>query len=118
MPESEASVYERLLGESHTKHEEELALTADELTRTTGTPAEIRLAQGDGATAMLNACEEDLATLVAMGARGRGPIRKALLGGVSTKVLRAASGPVLVHAAPPGVAASGSAGMVDRETRG
>src|SRR3954462_2841322 len=92
-------------------------------TRTRSAPArsflctEIRLAEGDGANGILNACEEDPATLAAVGARGRGLIRRALLGGVSTKVLRAASGPVLVHATPQGAAASGSGGMVNSAAR-
>ena len=117
LPESEASLYEGFLGEARARHEVELAQRAEELARTTGTPAEIRLAEGDGATAILNACEEDPATLASVGARGRGLLRRALLGGVSTKVLRAASGPVLVHATPPGAAASEPAGMVDSAAR-
>jgi nucleotide-binding universal stress UspA family protein len=117
LPESESEPYERLLGEARTRHEEELALRAEELARTTGMLAETRLAEGDGATAILNACEDDPATLAAVGARGRSLVRRALLGGVSTKVLRAASGPVLVHATPPGAAASGSAGMADSAAR-
>ena len=117
LPEVEASLYKGFLGEARTKHEGELAQRAEELARTTGTPAEIRLTEGDGATAILNACEEDPATLAAVGARGRSLVRRALLGGVSTKVLRAASGPVLVHAMPPGAAVSGSASMVDSAAR-
>jgi nucleotide-binding universal stress UspA family protein len=113
----EAELYERRLDEAHAKHEGELAQRAEELASATGTPAEIRLAEGDGAAAILNACEEDPATLAAVGARGRGLLRRAILGGVSTKVLRAASGPVLVHATPPGAAASESAGMQESAAR-
>jgi nucleotide-binding universal stress UspA family protein len=109
LPESEARAYERRLDEAHAKGAEELALKAEQLVRTMGTPAEIRLAEGDGATAILDACEEDPATMAAVGARGRG--------GVSTKVLRAARGPVLVYATSPGSAASGSAGAVDGAAR-
>ena len=113
----ETRAHARRLDEAHAKHEEELALRTEELARTPGTPAEIRLAEGDGAAAILGVCKEDPATLVAVGARGRDYIRRALLGGVSTKVLRAARGPVLVHATPPGSAASKAAGMVDSATR-
>jgi nucleotide-binding universal stress UspA family protein len=116
LPESEADPYERLLGEARAKHEAELAMRAEEISRTTGTPTEIRLAEGDGASVILNACEEDPATLASVGARGQGLLRRALLGGVSTKVLRAASGPVLVHATPSG-ATSGSTGMVNSTAR-
>lgn len=113
LPQSEARAYERRMGEAHAKGVEELAQMAEVLTRTTGTSAEIRLEEGDGASVILNACEEDPATIAAVGARGRGLVRRALLGGVSTKVLRAARGPVLVYATPPDTDASGSAGMVD-----
>jgi nucleotide-binding universal stress UspA family protein len=117
LPESDAGFYEGLVGDARAKHVEELALRAKEMARATGTPAEIRLTEGDGATALLNACEESPATIVAVGARGRGLFRRALLGGISTKVLRAARGPVLVYATPPGAVASGSAGMVDSAAR-
>jgi len=118
LPESEAEPHERLLGETRTRHEEELALRAEDLARTTGTLAETRIVEGDEATAILNACEDDPVTLAAVGARGRSLVQRALLGGVSTKVLRAASGPVLVHATLPGATASRSAGMVDSAARG
>ena len=117
LPESEADPYERLLGEARAKHEAELAMRAEEISRTTGTPAEIRLAEGDGTSVILNACEEDPATLASVGARGRDLLRRALLGGVSTKVLRAARGPVLIHASPPGDAASASPGVADSAVR-
>jgi nucleotide-binding universal stress UspA family protein len=113
LPESEESLYERLLGEARAKDEEELEQRANELACATGTPVESRLAEGDGATAILKACEEDPATIAAVGARGGGLVRRALLGGVSTKVLRAASGPVLVHATPPE-----SSGIRGRAARG
>ncbi len=117
LPESEASLYERRLREAHAKDAEEVTQIAEELARTAGMPIKIRLTEGDGATAILDACEEDPVTLAAVGARGLGHVRRALLGGVSTKVLRAARGPVLVHATPPGTAASESAGTVDSAAR-
>jgi len=38
-------------------------------------------------------------TLVVFGSRGMGPVKRLQLGSVSTKVLRAAEGPVLVYPA-------------------
>lgn len=66
---------------------------------------EIRIANGgDPASVLLEAAEEENApekTLLAVGSRGLGPWRRVVgLGSVSTKVLRAARGPVLVYPHP------------------
>jgi nucleotide-binding universal stress UspA family protein len=59
---------------------------------------EIRTAEGDPALAILEAAQEgDDPTLIAVGSRGLGTIQRMRLGRVSTKVLRAAAGPVLVY---------------------
>ena len=59
---------------------------------------EIRTAEGDPAVAKLEAAQEgDGTTLIAVGSRGLGTIQRVRLGSVSTKVLRAAMGPVLVY---------------------
>jgi nucleotide-binding universal stress UspA family protein len=58
---------------------------------------------GDPATVLLEAAEEEdepEKTLLAVGSRGLGPIQHASLASVSTKVLRAARGPVLVYPPP------------------
>lgn len=57
------------------------------------------------AMTLLDAAREtDQPTLLAVGSRGLGPVKRVRMGSVSTKVIRAASGPVLVtppeHAAP------------------
>ena len=51
---------------------------------------------GDPAATILREAE-GAKVLVAVGSRGLGPVRRMRLGSVSTKVLRAAKGPVLVY---------------------
>ena len=66
----------------------------------------VRLSAGDPAARILEAAEEGDAsekTLVAVGSRGLGTMRRMRLGSVSTKVLRAAKGPVLIHPHPSDV---------------
>jgi nucleotide-binding universal stress UspA family protein len=61
-----------------------------------------RLVVGDATACLLEAAEEEDAperTLLAVGSRGLGAIGRMRLGSVSTKVVHAAKGPVLVH--PP-----------------
>ena len=58
----------------------------------------------DPALAVLEAAGEDGGPpLVAVGSRGLGEVRRVMLGSVSTKVVRAATGPVLVYPHPRGV---------------
>lgn len=61
----------------------------------------IRLAVGDPASVLLEAAEEEEGgaqrTLLAVGSRGLGALRRMRLGSVSTKILHAAEGPVLVY---------------------
>lgn len=59
----------------------------------------VRLAAGDAAKILLETAEEvdPRRTLIAVGSRGLGMTRRMRLGSVSTKVLRAAKGPVLIH---------------------
>lgn len=59
---------------------------------------EIRTAAGGPAVAILEAAQEgDEPTLIAVGSRGLGMIQRVRLGSVSTKIVRAAPGPVLVY---------------------
>ncbi len=58
----------------------------------------------DPALAILEvAGKEGESTLIAVGSRGLGKVRRMMLGSVSTKVVRAATGPVLVFPHPRGV---------------
>lgn len=80
---------------------EQHALTgrAREIEGTLGTRPKVELAAGDPTSSLLRAAEEGAAeqTLIAVGSRGLGVVRRARLGSVSTKVLHAAKGPVLVY---------------------
>ena len=56
----------------------------------------MQIAVGDPAAAILREADGEK-VLVAVGSRGLGPVKRMRLGSVSTKVLRAAEGPVLVY---------------------
>ena len=72
-----------------------------ELESRLGSRPKTRLVVGEAASCLLEAAEEDAPerTLLAVGSRGLGAIGRMRLGSVSTKVVRAAEGPVLIH--PP-----------------
>jgi nucleotide-binding universal stress UspA family protein len=55
-----------------------------------------RLERGDAAETILRVAREDEPDLIVMGSHGRGRIRRALLGSVSERVLRASAVPVLL----------------------
>jgi nucleotide-binding universal stress UspA family protein len=77
--------------------ERDLHDRAEELGRLAGRRPRIEIAVGDAAAALLERAREESRTLIAVGSRGLGLARRLRLGSVSTKVLRAAEGPVLVH---------------------
>lgn len=106
---------ERVVVDFQRENRMDLRLRAEVLGLKVGTQPETRLVGGDAASVILEAAREDPATLVAVGARGLGGIRRALLGGVSNKVLRASEGPVLVYATP---AKMPDKGLQDRMDQG
>jgi nucleotide-binding universal stress UspA family protein len=79
--------------------EQNLHERADELGRLVGGRPRMEIAAGDAAVALLDKAreEDERRTLIAVGSRGLGLARRLRLGSVSTKVLRAAGGPVLVY---------------------
>ena len=90
------------LVEDELRHEERnLSKRAVEIEKNTGIRSRIRMDAGDPASALLDAAEEHAPerTLIAVGSRGLGPGQRLRLGSVSTRVLRAAGGPVLIS--PP-----------------
>ena len=77
--------------------ERDLEEQAKTLEHTLGKRPRVRIAVGDPAEKILEAASEGSSTLIAVGSRGLGPIRRMRLGSVSTKVLRAAKAPVLLY---------------------
>jgi nucleotide-binding universal stress UspA family protein len=85
------------------KDEKDMKGRAGELEDVLGSRPEVKVAEGDAVTVLLKeAGRTGEPTLVAVGSRGLGPIRRLRLGSVSTKVVRAAPGPVLVCPHPSG----------------
>ena len=82
--------------------ERALVERAAELEGYLGSRPRVRLMVGEAAACLLEAAEEEAPerTLLTVGSRGLGAIGRMRLGSVSTKVLHAARGPVLVHPAP------------------
>jgi nucleotide-binding universal stress UspA family protein len=85
------------------KDEKELKKRAGKLEDVLGSRPEVEVVEGDAAAAVVREAERTgEATLVAVGSRGLGPVKRLRLGSVSTKVVRAAPGPVLVCPHPSG----------------
>ena len=89
----------RAVDDALRRAERELHERAEELGGISGATLRIGIAAGDPAAAVLAEAREgaETATLIAVGSRGLGPVRRLRLGSVSTKVLRTAKGPVLVY---------------------
>ncbi len=100
----------RIVDDDLQQAEKDLMQRAQELERRLGSRPQVSLVGGDAAACLLQAAEADAPTrtLLSVGSRGLGAIGRMRLGSVSTKVLRAATGPVLVHA-HPGVIGKGGA---------
>lgn len=85
-------------GEAVRRAEEELEDRAGKLEDILGEPARTRVVASDAAEALIEAAREGgEPTLVAVGSRGLGMVRRMWLGSVSTKVVRAGLGAVLVY---------------------
>jgi len=87
----------RLVDDALRRAERDLEEQAKTLEHTLGKRPRVRIAVGDPAARILEVASEESSTLIAVGSRGLGPIRRLRLGSVSTKVLRAAKGPVLLY---------------------
>ena len=96
-PGGERSGAPRELGEMREREEETLRNRADELEGIVGSRPEIRLSAGTPAAVILEeAKRESPPALIAVGSRGLAGITRTRLGSVSTKIVTAAQGPVLV----------------------
>jgi len=95
----------RMVDDELRREERKLEERAARIRRDLGVQLRVRIGVGDPAAELLEAAEEEnegKRTLLAVGSRGLGPMDRARLGSVSTKVLRAAKGPVLVSPRPRG----------------
>ena len=104
LPEVDAEGREfdpRIVDDDLRQAEKALMQRAQELERPLGARPKVSLVVGDAAACLLEAAEADAPTrtLLSVGSRGLGAIGRMRLGSVSTKVLHAAEGPVLVHPA-------------------
>ena len=97
----------RELDEARLRNLQELERRAERLDLIAQDRPETRLAESRAAPALVSVAEEigEERTLLAVGSRGLGAPRRTLFGSVSTKVLRAVDGPVLV--VPPNAAPAG-----------
>ncbi len=77
--------------------EKVLEKRAEKLEKVLGRLPQVRVAVGDAAAVILEIAEvSEQPALIAVGNRGLGSVKRAMLGSVSAKILRAASGPVLI----------------------
>jgi nucleotide-binding universal stress UspA family protein len=93
----------RMVDDELRREERKLEERAGGLEENLGVRPRVRIDVGDPAARLLAAAEEQREgnqTLLAVGSRGLGPLGRARLGSVSTKILRAAKGPVLVCPGP------------------
>ncbi len=101
----------RRFDEARAKELEALKGRAEAIEGAVGRRPIARVVDADATLALLQVAEEgdEGSTLIALGNRGHGALGRARLGSVSTNVLRAARGPVLIHALPAGEAARSAA---------
>jgi nucleotide-binding universal stress UspA family protein len=92
----------RMVDDELRREEQALKSRAEHIEHASEVRPRIEIAIGDPAAVLLSAAREDVAerTLVAVGSRGISPVQRVRLGSVSTKVLHAAEGPILVYPHP------------------
>ncbi|CAN5858176.1 universal stress protein [soil metagenome] len=91
----------RMTDDELRRAEKELGDRAGEIESETGNRPKIAIAVGDAAEDLVETAggKGGESTLIAVGSRGMGPIKRFRMGSVSTKILRASEGPVLVYPA-------------------
>ena len=105
----------RRLDEARSREERELNGRAQVIRVAAGGRPKARVVDADATLALLLAAEEgdERKTMIAVGSRGLSVVGRARLGSVSTNILRAASGPVLIYSKPkreiPAQASQGAA---------
>ena len=97
LPTDQLDLYDRMVEQNLERDAQALEERAEELESTLGARPEAKLSSGNPAVVLDKAAGEDHTALVAVGSRGQGTVRRMALGSVSTKILRAAKGPVLIY---------------------
>lgn len=97
LPSDQLELYERMVEESFERDVQALEKRAKEIEGTMGVRSEAKVSSGNAAVVLDKAAEETESTLIVVGSRGFGAVRRMALGSVSTKILRAAKGPVLIR---------------------
>lgn len=89
----------RMTDDELRRAEKELGERAEEIEEEFGNRPKISIAVGDPAEDLVETAQSrgGESTLIAVGSRGMGPIKRFRMGSVSTKILRAAEGPALVY---------------------
>ncbi|MGB3633637.1 MAG: universal stress protein [Rubrobacteraceae bacterium] len=90
-------LYERMIEQNFEREAQALEERAEKLESELGTRPKTETASGNPAEVLDEAAGEDESTLIVVGSRGLGVARRMALGSVSTKILRAAKGPVLIY---------------------
>lgn len=95
-----------LIGETRRQAEEHLAERAEELERSSGSAPDTRAVVGYPARTLAEIAEEQKQTLLVVGSRGLNFVKRAMLGSVSSNLLRTVERPVLVVPPPADEAAA------------
>lgn len=95
--DTELGPYDEVVRERLQDAERALEKRADHLEQLTGLRPETKVAVGEAARFILDITGDGEATLIVLGSRGFGAVRRMALGSVSTKVLRAAEGSVMIY---------------------
>jgi nucleotide-binding universal stress UspA family protein len=101
LPQADRELYEAMVEKHLRQVEPALEERAAELEQTYDVRPQVRIVPGESAQVLAEIAEEgDGPSLLVVGSRGLGTSERIVIGSVSSKVLRAAGGPVLV--CPPG----------------
>lgn len=100
LPSDQLDLYERMVEQNFEREAQALQQRAAELEAELGTRLESIVSSGNPAMILDKAAGEDGSAMLVTGSRGLGAVRRMALGSVSTKILRAAKGPVLIYPHP------------------
>jgi nucleotide-binding universal stress UspA family protein len=91
------------IGEALRRSEQFLAYLSEDLAEELGQRPQTEVVEGDAATVIIEAAERgEKPVLIAVGSRNLGTIKRLIAGSVSSDLLRAVSGPLLVYRRPAG----------------